>query len=279
MEMEAPTLAATHSEPYRVPPGSRVDVRGWPVDDRETFDFPKKDGYALIDELGRRLGDLQLQLFAQKKHKLLIVLQGMDTSGKNGTVRHVFRYANPVGFGVSTFSKPTPEELDRDYLWRVSRESPAKGQIRIFDRSHYEDVTAVRVNKLAPETVWRARFDHINGWERMLVDEGATILKFFLHIDRDEQKERLESRLNEPHKQWKFHPSDLVARERWEEYMDAYNEVFERTSFDHAPWFIIPSNRKWVRNIIVARIVIEHMEGMGLDWPELDFDPTKIKIP
>ncbi|MGJ3243076.1 MAG: PPK2 family polyphosphate kinase [Opitutales bacterium] len=277
--MEAPPVATSQSEPYRVQPQSRVDVRRWPVDDRESFDFPKKEGYQLVDDLGRRLGDLQMQLFAQKQHKVLIVLQGMDTSGKNGTIRHVFRYANPIGFSVASFNKPTPEELDRDYLWRVTQHSPAKGQIKLFDRSHYEDVTAVRVNKLAPETIWRARFDHINAWERMLADEGVLLLKFFLHIDKEEQRERLESRLKEPHKQWKFDPSDLVARERWEDYMDAYNEVFERTSFDHAPWFIIPSNRKWVRNIIIARIIVEQLDRLGLAWPELGFDPAKVKIP
>lgn len=242
-------------------------------------DIPDKD--AAKDELTalqERLSDLQQRFFVDKRRKFLIVLQGMDTSGKNGTIRNVFRGVNPQGVDVASFDKPTARELAHDYLWRVHRCTPANGEIVIFDRSHYEDVLAVRVNDLKPKAVWQKRYRHINDFEQLLVDEGAIILKLFLHIDRAEQKQRLQARLDRPEKNWKFDPSDLVARSKWDQYVAAYEEVFDKTSHPHAPWYLIPSNKKWARNLLVARIVVACLEDLHLSYPKVDFDSKAIHI-
>ncbi|WP_269523371.1 PPK2 family polyphosphate kinase [Coraliomargarita parva] len=231
-----------------------------------------------LSELHIRLAELQQRFFVDRSKKLLFVLQGMDTSGKNGTIKHVFRGVNPQGVHVASFDKPSSRELAHDYLWRVHKRTPANGEIMIFDRSHYEDVLAVRVNKLKPETIWRKRYKHINDLEQMLIDEGTTIIKFFLHIDQKTQKERLQERLDIPAKNWKFDPSDLVARSRWEEYETAYEEVFEKTGKPHAPWYVIPANKKWARNLLVARIVVACLEDMHLSYPKVDYDPSKVVI-
>ncbi len=243
-------------------------------------DLPKSKNEAReeLHELHIRLGDLQQRFFVDRRKKLLLVLQGMDTSGKNGTIKHVFRGVNPQGVHVASFEKPSTRELAHDYLWRVHKRTPCNGEIMIFDRSHYEDVLAVRVNNLQPESVWKKRFRHINDFEHMLVDEGTVILKFFLHIDRKTQKERLQERLDTPAKNWKFDPSDLVARSKWEAYEKAYEEVFEKTSLPHAPWYIIPANKKWARNLLMARIVVTCLEDMQLSYPKVDYDPSKIEI-
>lgn len=231
-----------------------------------------------LSALHVRLADLQQRFFVDRRKKLLFVLQGMDTSGKNGTIRHVFRGVNPQGVHVASFDKPSTREMNHDYLWRVHKRAPSKGEIMIFDRSHYEDVLAVRVNKLKPKEVWSKRYRHINDFEQLLHDEDTVILKFFLHIDRDTQKHRLQERLDIPAKNWKFDQSDLVARGKWEEYVAAYEEVFEKTSTDHAPWYIIPANKKWARNLLVARIVVACLEDMQLSYPEVDYDPSKVVI-
>jgi len=231
-----------------------------------------------LSELHIRLADLQQRFFVDRRKKMLLVLQGMDTSGKNGTIRHVFRGVNPQGVHVASFEKPSTRELNHDYLWRVHKRAPSKGEIVIFDRSHYEDVLAVRVNELKPENVWRKRFRHINDFEQMLTDEDTVILKFFLHIDRETQKQRLQERLDVPAKNWKFDHSDLVARSKWDDYVEAYEEVFEKTSVRHAPWYVIPSNKKWARNLLVARIVVACLEDMHLSYPDVDYDPAKVVI-
>ncbi|WP_269542250.1 PPK2 family polyphosphate kinase [Cerasicoccus fimbriatus] len=238
----------------------------------------KDEGKDELAELNARLADLQQRFFVDKSKKLLFVLQGMDTSGKNGTIRNVFRGVNPQGVDVASFDKPSTKELSHDYLWRVHRSTPANGEIVIFDRSHYEDVLAVRVNDLKPKEVWSKRFRHINDFEQLLVDEGCIIIKFFLHIDRAAQKERLQARLDRPEKNWKFDPSDLVARSRWEQYEKAYEEVFEKTSHAHAPWYLIPANKKWARNLLVARIVVACLEDLHLSYPKVNYDPAKIEI-
>ncbi len=238
----------------------------------------KNEGKAELVELNEKLADLQQRFFVDKSKKLLFVLQGMDTSGKNGTIRNVFRGVNPQGVEVASFDKPTRRELSHDYLWRVHRSTPANGEIVIFDRSHYEDVLAVRVNDLKPKEVWSKRYRHINDFEQLLVDEGCIVVKFFLHIDRVAQKERLQSRLDRPEKNWKFDPSDLVARSRWEEYEKAYEDVFDKTSHPHAPWYLIPANKKWARNLLVARIVVATLEDMHLSYPKVDYDPANIVI-
>ncbi len=243
-------------------------------------DLPKnkKEAQRELHELHERLADLQQRFFVDRRKKLLLVLQGMDTSGKNGTIRHVFRGVNPQGVHVASFEKPSTREYSHDYLWRVHKRAPSKGEIMIFDRSHYEDVLAVRVNKLKPEEVWRKRYRHINDFEQMLTDEDTVILKFFLHIDRETQRHRLQERLDTPAKNWKFDQSDLVARSKWDEYIAAYEEVFAKTSLPHAPWYIIPSNKKWARSLLVARIVVACLEDMHLSYPKVDYDPSKVVI-
>jgi PPK2 family polyphosphate:nucleotide phosphotransferase len=243
-------------------------------------DLPKSksEAHAELSSLHIKLGDLQQRFFVDRRKKLLFVLQGMDTSGKNGTIKNVFRGVNPQGVHVASFEKPSTREINRDYLWRVHLRAPANGEIMIFDRSHYEDVLAVRVNKLKPEAVWRKRYRHINDFEQLLVDEGTVVIKLFLHIDKPTQKERLQERLDTPAKNWKFDPSDIVARSKWDEYFKAYEEVFEKTSHAHAPWYIIPANKKWARNLLVARIVVACLEDMQLSYPKVDYDPSKIDI-
>jgi PPK2 family polyphosphate:nucleotide phosphotransferase len=206
-------------------------------------------------------------LWAEAKHPVLIVLQGIDAAGKDGTIRHVMDAFNPQGCSVVGFKVPTPLELAHDYLWRVHPNTPAKGTISIFNRSHYEDVLVVRVHELVPETVWRPRYRHINEWERMLTDEGTTIIKLFLYIDRDEQRQRLEARRDDPTKSWKFSSRDLAERELWDRYVEAFEECLERTSTSYAPWHLVPANRKWFRNLAVSRIVAETLEALDPQYP------------
>lgn len=252
---------------------SKIEASPWD-------DLPKTKSEALAElgELHIRLGDLQQRFHVDRRHKLLIVLQGMDTSGKGGTVKHVFRGVNPQGVHVAGFEKPTKSEAAHDFLWRVHQRTPGNGEIMIFDRSHYEDVLAVRVNHLKPESVWKKRFQHINNFEQLLVDEDTIILKFFLHIDRATQKQRLQERLDTPAKNWKFDDSDLVARSKWDAYEAAHEEVFEKTSKPEAPWYVIPANKKWARNLLVARIVVDRLEELHLSYPKVDFDPSQIEI-
>jgi PPK2 family polyphosphate:nucleotide phosphotransferase len=238
----------------------------------------KNEGRKQLLELNHRLEELQELLHAEHKHKVLIVLQAMDTGGKDGTIRHVFEGVNPQGVRVASFKKPTPEELGHDFLWRVHKQVPGRGEIVIYNRSHYEDVLVVRVHDLAPKGVWSKRYDHINDFERMLVDEGTTILKFFLHIDLDEQKERLQARLDEPNKRWKFNPADLEERKLWPKYVKAYEDAISKTSTDWAPWYVVPANRKWYRNLVVGTVIIEALEDLNMRYPKPEFDPAEIKI-
>ncbi|MCA8959254.1 MAG: polyphosphate kinase 2 family protein [Planctomycetes bacterium] len=252
---------------YWVEPGSKVDLGRW--DPRDTSAVPdrKDEGKEELAELNGRLELLQELLYAEGKHKLLIVLQGMDTSGKDGTIRHVFDGTNPQGVRVASFKVPTPRELSHDYLWRVHQHTPERGEIVIFNRSHYGDVLVVRVLGLVPPEVSERRFDHINDFERMLTDEGVSILKFFLHISKKEQKARLQARLDEPKKRWKFSKSDLETRKLWDEYQRAYEEVLERTSTPWAPWMIVPADRKWVRNLLISRVLVEHLARLRMSYP------------
>ena len=263
---------------YRVKPGSQVDLSRFDPSDSSAFSGKKKDGRKALLALNERLEAQQELLYAEHKHKVLIVIQAMDTGGKDGTIRHVFEGVNPQGVRVASFKKPTPEELDHDYLWRVHKHVPGKGQIVIFNRSHYEDVLVVRVRSLAPKEVWSKRYDHINDFERMLADEGTTILKFFLHIDLDEQKERFQARLDEPEKHWKFNPGDLEDRKLWPEYMKAYGDAISKTSTAWAPWYVIPANRKWYRNLVIGSVIIQALEALDMRYPEVDFDPADIVI-
>ncbi|HEY7214809.1 MAG TPA: polyphosphate kinase 2 family protein [Thermoanaerobaculia bacterium] len=263
---------------YRVKPGTKVDLASFDPNSTAAFKGSKKKAEERLRELSARLDELQEALWAEHKHKALIVLQGMDTSGKDGTIRHVFEGVNPLGVRVASFKAPTPEELDHDFLWRVHPRVPGRGEMVVFNRSHYEDVLAVRVKRLAPPGVWRARYDQINDFERLLADTGTVILKFFLHIDKDEQKERLQARLDDPAKRWKFRRGDLDDRRLWPDYMAAYEEALSRTSQKHAPWYVVPANKKWYRNLVVATVLVEALEGLEIQIPEPEEDLKDVVI-
>ncbi|TFG87129.1 MAG: polyphosphate kinase 2 family protein [Gemmatimonadales bacterium] len=229
-----------------------------------------------LEPLIRRLMELQVALYAEARQSLLVILQGRDASGKDGLTRKVFGPLNSQGCVVSNFKKPTQYELARDYLWRVHQVVPPRGTIGIFNRSHYEDVLVVRVHGLVPESVWSKRFGQINDFERMLSENGVTILKFFLHISREEQKQRLLERLHDPLKNWKFEVGDLDERKRWDDYTEPYEEVLEKCSTEWAPWYVVPSDRKSTRNLLVAQVVTETLERMKPEFPRVDPEVLKI---
>ncbi len=263
--------------PFCVPPGSKVDLSQWDQDARG-FDGDKKATEKELSKLNKRLEALQELLYAEGKHKVLVVLQGMDTSGKDGVIRHVFEGVNPQGVRVAAFKVPTAEELAHDYLWRIHKQTPAKGEIVIFNRSHYEDVLVVRVHGLVPPEVWKRRYDHINWFERILAEEGTTILKFFLHISADEQKKRLQERLEKPKKQWKFNPGDLKERRLWNDYMAAYEDVLSLTSTEWAPWYIVPANKKWRRNLVISQIMVKALEKLKMSYPKPTEDLSGVVV-
>ena len=253
---------------HRIAPGSKVDLSRLDPADTSAGPGDKATTQLTIFPMAEQLAELQNRLWARNDQSVLVVLQGIDTAGKGGTVKRVFGAVNPAGLRVTSFKAPNEAELDRDYLWRIHKEVPAGGEIGVFDRSHYEDVLAVRVMGLVPEDVWRRRYAHINAFEEMLVDEGTTIVKLLLHISKEEQAERLQARLDDPAKQWKFRSSDLDARAQWDEYEAAFAEMLERTSTDKAPWHVIPADKKWYRDWAVATIMIETLQGLDLSWPE-----------
>ncbi len=254
-------------EIYRVKPGSRVDLDTCDTRDTSGFDGDKSEGKKELKKLTARLEELQELLYAEGKQKLLIILQAMDTGGKDGVIRHVFDGVNPQGVKVANFKVPTAEELSHDYLWRVHKQTPGRGEIVIFNRSHYEDVLVVRVHNLVPPEVWQRRYDHINAFEQLLAEEGTTILKFFLHISKDEQRERLESRRDEPHKQWKFNVGDLKERKLWGDYTAAYEDALSKTSTEWAPWYVVPADRKWYRNLVIGTTLVETLERFDMRYP------------
>jgi len=261
---------------YRVQPGSKVALKDWSPDDVDGHD--ETDAKDRLEGLNKRLEELQEVLFAQAKHKMLVVLQAMDTGGKDGVIRRVFDGVNPLGVKVASFKKPTPEELAHDYLWRVHRHTPASGELVIFNRSHYEDVLVVRVHELAPKEQWQKRYEQITHFEKLLAEEGTTIIKFFLHISKEEQKERLQARLDDPDKRWKFAVGDLDARDLWDSYMAAFEEALSKTSTDSAPWYIVPANRKWFRDLVVSEVLVETLESLGLEYPEPTEDLDNVTI-
>ncbi len=265
-------------ERYRIPPNSQVDLSQWDPRDSSIFKGEKTAGKKHLKALNGRLEPLQELLYAEKKRKVLLVLQGMDTAGKDGTIRHVFDGVNPQGVKVASFGVPTEKELSHDYLWRIHKHTPGRGQIVIFNRSHYEDVLVVRVHNLVPEPVWSKRYEHIRSFERMLADEGTTILKFFLHISPEEQRERLQARLDVPEKRWKFSKGDLRERKRWPDYQAAFEKAISETSTDWAPWYIIPADRKWIRNLVIANILISTLEGFNMQYPQPEEDLDDIMV-
>lgn len=263
---------------YRVDSDSKVKLSKWDPQDKQFCPDGKEAGQKKLDEIKQELYDLQVRLHAEHQRKVLVVLQGMDTAGKDGTIRHVFGGLDPQGVRVETFAKPSPRELDHDYLWRVHARVPSNGQLTIFNRSHYEDVLAVRVRHLKPKSVWSRRFGHINDFERMLVDEGCAILKIYLHISFDEQKERLISRRETPRKQWKLIPQDVEDRKLWPDYIEAYEDTIAKTNTEWAPWHVVPANRKWYRNLVVAKLTCDMMRKMDPQYPKPDYDVSAIEI-
>ncbi len=254
---------------FRVAPGDKVQLDKIDPAGTPTYDGDKQTAKEEIIHLNEQLEVLQELLYAGHQHAILRILQGMDTCGKDGTIEHVFEGVNPQGVRVANFKVPTAQELAHDYLWRVHRETPGKGEIVIFNRSHYEDVLVVRVHEMVPEKVWRKRYKQINNFERTLAEEGTIILKFFLHISMDEQKQRLSDRLADPAKHWKYNPGDLKERALWKDYVEAYEDAIEETSTEHAPWYIIPADRKWFRNLTIASILVKTLK-------DLDLQPTGV---
>lgn len=263
---------------YRVEPGSRVKLGNWDPNDRSEFPGNRRKADNHLNELHNAMAEYQELLYAEHRHRILVILQAMDTGGKDSTIKKAFGPLNPQGTRVVSFKEPSKEELDRDYLWRAHLQVPRKGEIVLFNRSYYEDVLVVRVHNLAPKPVWSRRFQQINEFERMLREEGTTILKFYLHIDLNEQKKRLEERIQDPKKHWKFNPGDLQERKLWPEYMKAYEEAISKTSTKWAPWYIIPANRKWYRNILIGRILNGAMRRLKMAYPEPQVDVENLKI-
>ncbi len=252
---------------YKIQPNTTVSLADHNPEDKQLHPISKADGKLLLPALNAELEQLQELMYAEGKQRLLIVLQAMDSGGKDGTIRHVFEGVNPQGVKVASFKKPSAKELAHDYLWRIHSEVPGNGEITIFNRSHYEDVLVVRVHDIVPQEKWSKRYEHINNFEKMLADEGTTILKFYLNISKDEQKERLQARLDEPHKNWKFTKADVKERAYWDQYTEAFEAMLSKTSTAHAPWFVIPANRKWYRNLVISQIIIDTLKGLNMQYP------------
>ena len=251
----------------RVTPGTKPRLAKRDAGDRLGLEG-KEEAYARLDELRTKVEKLSPRLYAEGRHSVLLILQGLDASGKDGVIRSVFEGVNPQSCRVVSFKAPTSTELQHDYLWRVHAVLPARGEIGIFNRSHYEDVVAVRMLELAPEKVWQRRPGHIVAWERMLVDEGTTIVKVFLNVSREEQRVRLQERIDDPEKRWKFRKRDLDVRARFDEYIAAYDEVIEQTSSEHAPWHVVPADHNWVKAVAVAELLVAALERIDPQLPE-----------
>jgi PPK2 family polyphosphate:nucleotide phosphotransferase len=260
---------------HRLPAGP-VDLTSIPTDDTPGFDGNKSAGAEALEALGEELSDLQERLWAERvtgsDRRVLLVLQGMDTSGKGGVLRHTVGLVDPQGVEITSFKAPTDEERRHHFLWRIRKAVPQPGFIGVFDRSHYEDVLIVRVHGLAEPEIVERRYDEINDFEAGLAAEGVVIVKCMLHIGADEQKERLLARLDSPDKYWKFNPGDIDERERWGDYRTAYEIALERTNTEIAPWYVVPSDRKWYRNLVIGQLLLEHLRALNLQWPPADFD-------
>jgi PPK2 family polyphosphate:nucleotide phosphotransferase len=259
-----------------VTPGSKIRLEK--LDAGDTHGTKKEEALGLLDKNLQRLAVLQYQLYAEAQRSLLVVLQGIDAGGKDGTILHVMSGLNPQGVSVTSFKVPEGAEKRHDYLWRVHQAVPEYGKIGIFNRSHYEDVLIVRVHDLVPKPVWSIRYDQINDFERMLTDNGVRIIKFLLYISKDEQAKRFRDRLEDKSKNWKFSKDDLKEREYWDQYIEAYEEMLRKCSTGNSPWYVIPSNRKWFRNLAVSQIVLETLENMDLKYPKPAEDLSGIQF-
>lgn len=264
------------AQPLIVTPGEPIRLADY--DPNDTAEYDKDSAKKVLKRNTKRLLELQEVLWAEGKHAVLIVLQGMDASGKDGTIEHVFHGVNPQGCHVTGFKVPTKEELEHDFLWRIHKAAPRRGMIGIFNRSQYEDVLVVRVENLAPEEVWSKRYEQINHFEKLLADTGTVILKFYLHISKDEQKERFEARRQDRTKMWKFSEEDVAKRRLWDDYMAAYEDAINRCSTPWAPWTIVPANRKWYRNLVVSQALVDALEGLDLQYPPPEPGIDEIEI-
>lgn len=263
---------------YRVEPGDNISLTD--IDPNACEDYRREqDVAAELEHQQKRLQKLQARLYAEQQRSLLVVLQAMDTGGKDGTIKHVFRGVNPQGCQVWSFKHPSREESSHDFLWRYHQRTPPQGMIHIFNRSHYEDVLIVRVKDLVPEEIWRQRYHIINEFEHMLTLSGTTVLKFFLHISKDEQKKRLERRLQDPDKRWKFSVSDIEERKYWDDYQRAFEDAINNCSTNYAPWYVVPANKKWYRNLVIARAIADTLEAMNPQYPSEAEGLDKVSIP
>jgi PPK2 family polyphosphate:nucleotide phosphotransferase len=266
----------SYLEQFRVRPGARVKLADMDPSFKDRHDS-QETAAAEIERYRERLVALQELLYVERRRSLLICLQGLDTAGKDGTIKHILSAMNPQGCTVTQFRQPSAEEAAHDFLWRVHRATPARGAVAIFNRSHYEDVLVVRVHNLVPKAEWALRYERINAFERGLVDQDTHIFKFFLHISSEEQLARFKARLDDPTKQWKISESDYQERKSWNEYVTAYEEALSRCSTEYAPWYVIPSNHKWFRNLAIGRILVEHLESLKLTYPKPAVDLERIR--
>jgi PPK2 family polyphosphate:nucleotide phosphotransferase len=263
--------------PYRAKPGQKHNLSKISTDDTGDFEAKEDAADATAKNL-KRLSKLQELLYAESKHAVLIVLQAMDTGGKDGAIEHVFSGVNPQGCDVTSFKVPTPLEARHDFLWRIHQAVPPKGMIGIFNRSHYESLLVERVHSLVPKKVWSKRFDRINEFEKLLVDEGTTIIKFFLHISKDEQKRRLQARLDDKKRHWKFSVADVHERKLWDDYQAAYEDVLRKCSTPDAPWYIVPADHKWFRNWVLGDTIVRTLEKLRMDFPPPAEGLDEVKI-
>lgn len=265
-------------QPTLVEPGTKVQLEDFDPDYHAQLSKDDPEVAKRLAKAAESMADLQERLWAESQQALLIVLQAMDTGGKDGTIRHALAPLNPQGCFVAAFKQPTPRELAHDFLWRIHQVAPAKGRIGVFNRSHYEEVLVVRVHKLVPEKVWRRRYNEINEFEELLATNGTRLLKLYLHISKDEQKRRLEERLADPTKHWKFSEADLPERALWSEYMGAYEDALSQCSTHVAPWYIIPANHKWYRNLVVSELIDKTLREMKPQWPKATIDVSQFVI-
>ena len=272
-----PTVSL-QDHPFRIRPGDTVDLNTLPTKDETLFRIKRDEGEEIMKDFAKEIDELQTRIYAENKQRILVIFQAMDTGGKDGAIRSVFDKMDPQGIRVASFKRPSAAELAHDYLWRVHQQVPQNGEVVIFNRSHYEDILAVRVRGIFPETRWSKRYEHILHFEQMLADEGTTIIKFFLNISRDEQKKRLQARLDDTEKLWKFNPGDLDDRALWPQFMEAYSDVFSKTSSESAPWYVVPADDKWQRDLIVADILIKTLRALDMKYPSVEFDPKAITI-
>lgn len=262
---------------YRVNP-KKFSLKNYNANDKSERTGDKAQDALELEKLATEINALQDILYAQANHKILLVIQGMDASGKDGTVNHVFSECDPLGIRLASFKAPTPEELAHDYLWRVHAQVPQKGEIVIFNRSHYEDVLIVKVHDWIDETECERRYAQINDFERMLTETGTVIIKCYLHISKEEQKQRMLERLNDPTKTWKFNPNDLKERDLWDKYMQAYENAMRATSTEYAPWYVVPADSKTNRNLLISKLLLNTLKALNLEYPPVPAEYNNIEI-